>query len=66
MKLIKHILAATDLSGPSLRAVDRGFDLAKTTSARYTSVTGPGMERHPSGPDTRAAESSSSSGITKT
>ena len=44
MKLIKHILAATDLSGPSLQAVDRGFELAKSTSARYTVMHALGLD----------------------
>lgn len=36
MPLIQHIFAATDLSGASLHAVDRGFALAAATGARYT------------------------------
>lgn len=36
MKLIKHVIAATDLSSASLMAVERGFDISRITSARYT------------------------------
>lgn len=44
MTVIRHLLAATDLSAPSLLAVDRGFQLAATTSARYTLLTALGVE----------------------
>lgn len=36
MTALNHLLAATDLSVPSLYAVDRGFLLAKELGARYT------------------------------
>lgn len=36
MTSLKHLLGATDLSAPSLHAVDRGFLLARETGARYT------------------------------
>jgi CPA2 family monovalent cation:H+ antiporter-2 len=38
MTTLNHLLAATDLSVPSLNAVDRGFLLAKERGARYTVV----------------------------
>lgn len=33
---IRHILAATDLSAPARHAMDRGFQLASASGARYT------------------------------
>jgi len=36
MKHLNHILAATDLSAPSLHAVHRGFLLARQSGARYS------------------------------
>ena len=38
MNTFHHLLAATDLSSSSLHAVDRGFQLAGQTGARYTVV----------------------------
>ncbi|MER0204284.1 MAG: hypothetical protein DU480_10605 [Nitrosomonas sp.] len=36
MKLINHVFVATDLSSPSLQAIERGFDISRITSARCT------------------------------
>ncbi|MDD2989283.1 MAG: universal stress protein [Zoogloea sp.] len=36
MNTIRQILAATDLSAPARHAMDRGFQLAATSGARYT------------------------------
>jgi len=44
MPSIRHIFAATDLSPPSLQAVDRGFLLARTTGARYTLMHALGLD----------------------
>jgi nucleotide-binding universal stress UspA family protein len=39
-----RLLAATDLSGPSLRAVDRGFRIARDTGAAYTIMHAVGLD----------------------
>jgi len=39
-----HLLAATDLSSSSLHAVDRGFQLASQTGARYTILHALGLD----------------------
>lgn len=44
MKLIRHVLSATDLSPPSLHAVDRGFELAHAASARCTVMSALGLD----------------------
>lgn len=44
MSEIRHILAATDLSGSSLQAVDRGFQLASELQAQYTVMHALGLE----------------------
>lgn len=44
MTAIQHIFAATDLSAPSLHAVDRGFQLARATGARYTVMHALGLD----------------------
>ncbi len=44
MDRIQHILTATDLSQPSLHAVDRGFTLAQALSARYTILRALGLD----------------------
>lgn len=44
MPVIQHIFAATDLSEPSLHAVDRGFQLAQATDARYTVMHALGLD----------------------
>lgn len=44
MKLVHRVLAATDLSAPSLRAVERGFEIARTTSASYAVVHALGLD----------------------
>ena len=44
MRALTRLLAATDLSGPSLRAVDRGFQLARDTGAAYTIVHAIGLD----------------------
>lgn len=44
MALIKHVLAATDLSPASLHAVDRAFDIARTTGARLTLMNALGLD----------------------
>jgi len=44
MARLTHILAATDLSDNSLHAVDRGFELARATGARYTVVHALGID----------------------
>jgi len=44
MRLINHILAATDMSAGALFAVDRGFMLARTTGARYTILNALGLD----------------------
>jgi len=36
MKPVTRILAATDLSAPARHAMDRGFQLAAASGARYT------------------------------
>lgn len=41
---ISHVLAATDLSSSSLHAVDRGFQIASTTGARYTVLHALGLD----------------------
>lgn len=41
---IDHIVAATDLSAPSLAAVERGFLLTKETGAKYTVVHALGLD----------------------
>lgn len=41
---IKHIAAATDLSEPSLAAVERGFIVARDTDARYSVVHAIGLD----------------------
>ena len=41
---IRQILAATDLSPYSLQAVDRGFQLAQVTGARYTVMSALGLD----------------------
>jgi len=38
------VMAATDLSDPSLRAVDRGFQIAAVTGARYSIVHALGLD----------------------
>jgi CPA2 family monovalent cation:H+ antiporter-2 len=44
MVLIKHVLAATDLSPTSLHAVDRAFDIARATGARLTLMSALGLD----------------------
>ena len=44
MTLTRHILSATDLSAPSLQAVDRAADLAATTGARHTVLHALGLD----------------------
>jgi nucleotide-binding universal stress UspA family protein len=44
MKSMNRIIAATDLSAPSIHAVDRGFLLAKETGADYTVVHALGLD----------------------
>lgn len=44
MPELQHIIAATDLSPASLDAVDRGFELASLTGARYTLVHALGLD----------------------
>ncbi len=44
MKAFKHVLTATDLSKPSLRAVDVGFRIAKQQGARYTILHALGLD----------------------
>ncbi len=44
MNLLKHILVATDLSAPSLPAVDRGFQLAAVSGAHCTVMHALGLE----------------------
>lgn len=44
MNLTRHILSATDLSAPSLQAVDRAADLAATTGARHTVLHALGLD----------------------
>lgn len=41
---INRILAATDLSQPSLRAVDRGFQIAQEAKAQYTVLHAVGLD----------------------
>jgi nucleotide-binding universal stress UspA family protein len=41
---IQHIFTATDLSMPSLHAVDRGFQLAQATGARCTVMHALGLD----------------------
>lgn len=41
---VRHILAATDLSPCSLQAMDRGFQLARATGARYTVMSALGLD----------------------
>jgi len=44
MKTLAHILAATDFSAPSLYAVDRGFQIAHDSGARYTLMHALGLD----------------------
>jgi len=44
MSELRHILAATDLSSSSLQAVDRGFQVAAATGARYSVLHALGLE----------------------
>lgn len=44
MPPLRQILAATDLSRPSLHAVDRGFQLARASGATYTVVHALGLD----------------------
>lgn len=44
MSLIEHVLVATDLSPPSMHAVDRAFDVARTTGARITVMNALGLD----------------------
>jgi CPA2 family monovalent cation:H+ antiporter-2 len=44
MTELRHLIAATDLSEPSLLAVDRGYHLAATSAARLTLLTALGVE----------------------
>jgi CPA2 family monovalent cation:H+ antiporter-2 len=44
MDASSRLLAATDLSGPSLRAVDRAFELARDTGASCTVMHAMGMD----------------------
>mgnify|MGYP006203569511 CR=1 FL=1 len=44
MQTMQHIFAATDLSPLSQHAVDRGFQLAQVTGARYTVMQALGLE----------------------
>lgn len=44
MEPLRQILAATDLSPPSLHAVDRGFQLARDSGAAYTVVHALGLD----------------------
>ena len=43
MKTIRHVLAATDLSAPSIAAVDRAFEIAATTRADLTLINALGL-----------------------
>jgi len=43
-RAINHIVAATDLSAPSLHALERGFSIARETSARYTVMHALGLD----------------------
>lgn len=43
MQALRHLLAATDLSPPSLHALDRGFLLARDSGASYTAVHALGL-----------------------
>lgn len=42
--MIQSILAATDLSKSSLNAIDRGFQIARLTQARYTVMHAAGLD----------------------
>jgi len=44
VKAFKHVLSATDLSKPSLQAVDRGFWIAQQQAARYTVLHALGLD----------------------
>jgi len=44
MRASARLLAATDLSGPSLKAVDRGFRIAHDSGAAYTIVHAVGLD----------------------
>lgn len=44
MRSLNHLLAATDLSAPSLHAVDRGFLIAKTSGAHFTVMHALGLD----------------------
>lgn len=44
MTTLQHIFAATDLSAPSLQAVDRAFQLAQVTGARCTVMHALGLD----------------------
>ena len=44
MSPLKHILTATDLSAPALPALERGFQLAAASGARYTVMHALGLE----------------------
>lgn len=44
MSMIRHIFSATDLSAPSLQAVDRAADLATATGARHTVLHALGLD----------------------
>lgn len=44
MGKIKHVFAATDLSECALHAVDRGFQIARATGARYTVMHALGLD----------------------
>lgn len=44
MSPIRHVLAATDFSPSSLHAVERGFELARTLSARYAVMSALGLD----------------------
>lgn len=44
MPPVRHLFAATDLSPASLQAVDRGFQIAAATGARYTVMHALGLD----------------------
>lgn len=44
MRQLSHVMAATDLSDQSLRAVDRGFQIARLTGARFSIVHALGLD----------------------
>lgn len=44
MTALRHIIAATDLSAPSLLAVDRGYQLAEDNTAAFTLITAAGID----------------------